>query len=241
MIYRRKTYTIHPEKLDEFNNFFHTYLYPNQLKHGAKLVGRWVNETQNEITATWEYESMDQYEEIEKQIRTSALHQKAKQRREELGNLFLESSQDFLTSTSEPYTYHPPKHIVSAATIILNEANEILLIKGPRRGWEFPGGQVEEGESLHDAAIREAKEESGADVEIVKFCGVFQNVKSSISNNLFLAKYVGGELTTSSESLEVGFFPTEKALNMVTWKNFRQRMEYCLSEEHHPFYVAFNQ
>ncbi|MFP3472453.1 NIPSNAP family protein, partial [Micrococcus sp. SIMBA_144] len=59
MIYRRKTYTIQPEKLDEFNEFFHTYLYPNQLKHGAKLVGRWVNETQNEITATWQYESMN--------------------------------------------------------------------------------------------------------------------------------------------------------------------------------------
>ncbi|MCA0173923.1 NUDIX hydrolase [Bacillus sp. RAR_GA_16] len=131
--------------------------------------------------------------------------------------------------------------MLSAATIILNEEKEILLIKGPRRGWEFPGGQVEEGESLHNAAIREAKEESGADIEIIKFCGVFQNVKSSISNNLFLANYVGGELTTSSESLEVGFFPTEKALHMVTWKNFRQRMEYCLDEEHQPFYVAFNE
>ena len=48
----------------------------------------------------------------------------------------------------------PPKHIVSAATIVLND-QKILLIKGPRRGWEMPGGQVEEGESLMDAAIRE--------------------------------------------------------------------------------------
>jgi 8-oxo-dGTP diphosphatase len=38
----------------------------------------------------------------------------------------------------------PPKHIVSAAAIVINEKNEILLIKGPRRGWEMPGGQVEE-------------------------------------------------------------------------------------------------
>lgn len=35
-----------------------------------------------------------------------------------------------------------PKHIVSAATIVLNSKNEILLIKGPKRGWEMPGGQV---------------------------------------------------------------------------------------------------
>ncbi|MCM3767704.1 NUDIX hydrolase [Neobacillus niacini] len=133
----------------------------------------------------------------------------------------------------------PPKHIVSAATIVLNEKNEILLIKGPRRGWEIPGGQVEEGESLRAAAIRETKEESGIDVEIIKFCGIFQNISESICNTLFLAKPIGGEFTTSSESLEVGFFPLEQALEMVTWTNFRQRIEYGLNDELQPFCVEF--
>ncbi|MBU8733785.1 NUDIX hydrolase [Cytobacillus oceanisediminis] len=133
----------------------------------------------------------------------------------------------------------PPKHIVSAATIVLNEQKEILLIKGPRRGWEMPGGQVEEGESLKDAAIRETKEETGIDIEVLKFCGVYQNVSDSICNTLFLGKPIGGELTTSPESLEVGFFPVKKALEMVTWKNFRQRIEFCLNEKLHPFYIEF--
>jgi 8-oxo-dGTP diphosphatase len=131
------------------------------------------------------------------------------------------------------------KHFVSAATIILNERNEILLIKGPERGWEMPGGVVEEGESLKDAAIRETKEESGIDIEVTKFCGVFQNVSQSICNTLFLGRPIGGELTTTPESLEVGFFPIEVALEMVTFLNFRQRIEFCLNEEHHPFYVDF--
>lgn len=96
-----------------------------------------------------------------------------------------------------------PKHYVSAATIVLNERNEILLLKGPSRGWEMPGGVVEEGESLKDAAVRETKEESGIDV-----------------------RPIGGELTTSPESLDVGFFPVEVALEMVTWRNFRQRIEF---------------
>ncbi|MFL6516799.1 MAG: ADP-ribose pyrophosphatase, partial [Bacillus sp. (in: firmicutes)] len=38
-------------------------------------------------------------------------------------------------------------------------------------------------------------------------------------------------------SLEVGFFPVEEAWEMVTWNNFRQRIEYCLNEKLHPFYV----
>jgi 8-oxo-dGTP diphosphatase len=132
-----------------------------------------------------------------------------------------------------------PKHIVSAAAIVLNEKNELLLIKGPKRGWEMPGGQVEEGESLTDAVIRETKEESGIDIEVIKFCGIYQNIEESICNTLFLGKPIGGELTTSSESLEVGFYRLEEALEMVTWNNFRQRIEYCLNEKHHPFYIGF--
>ncbi|CAN7398927.1 NUDIX domain-containing protein [Paenibacillus sp. LjRoot153] len=134
-----------------------------------------------------------------------------------------------------------PKHFLSAAAIVLNEHNEILLIRGPERGWEMPGGVVEEGESLKHAAIRETKEESGIDIEVTKFCGVFQNVTQSICNTLFLGRPVGGELTTSSESLEVGFFPIEIALEMVTFLNFRQRIALCLDEANHPFYVDFSE
>lgn len=139
----------------------------------------------------------------------------------------------------EQNIFIPPKHIVSAATIVLNEEKEILLINGPWRGWEMPGGQVEEGESLKDAAIRETKEETGIDIEVIKFCGIFQNVNKSICNTLFLGKPIGGKLTTSSESLEVGFYPIEQALKMVTVGNFRQRIEYCLDESSHPFYIEF--
>jgi len=133
----------------------------------------------------------------------------------------------------------PPMHILSAAAVVLNEHGEILLIKGPRRGWEMPGGQVEEGESLKEATVREVKEETGIEVEVVKFCGVFQNVGDSICNTLFLAKAIGGIETTSAESLEVGYYPVAEALEMVTWKNFRQRIEYCLNDTTHPFYIEF--
>ena len=103
----------------------------------------------------------------------------------------------------------------------------------------MPGGQVEEGESLKEAAIRETKEETGMDIEVLKFCGIFQNVETSICNTLFLAKPVGGTLTTSPESLEVGYYPIEQALEMVTFMNFRQRIECSLDESTHPFYIEF--
>ena len=140
-------------------------------------------------------------------------------------------------NTSQIYT--PSKHFVSAATIVLNDQKEILLIKGPMRGWEMPGGIVEEGESLKNAAIRETKEESGIDIEVLKFCGIFQNVGKSICNTLFLAKPIGGKLTTSAESLEVDYFPIDQALNMITIESFRQRIEYCIDSSKQPFYVEF--
>ncbi|NGQ96812.1 hypothetical protein G3578_16730 [Brevibacillus sp. SYP-B805] len=103
MIYRRKTYRILPEKYEEFNRFFHQYLLPNQRKHGAKLVGRWVTENRDEIVAIWEYQDMRHYEEIEEKIRRDDLHSQAQQRRQELGELVIESRQDFMTATG---TYH---------------------------------------------------------------------------------------------------------------------------------------
>ncbi len=44
-------------------------------------------------------------------------------------------------------------------------------------------------------------------------------------------------LTTSEESTEVGFFPVDTALDMITYGNFRQRIEMCLDEERQPFCV----
>jgi len=134
---------------------------------------------------------------------------------------------------------NPPKHIVSAAAITVNNKGEILLIRGPQRGWEMPGGQVEEGESLANAAIRETKEESGVDIEIIRFCGIFQNVSRSICNTVFLAKPIGGQPIKTDESLETGYYSVDDAMKMITWGYFRQSVEYCLRETNEPFYVEF--
>jgi 8-oxo-dGTP diphosphatase len=132
-----------------------------------------------------------------------------------------------------------PKHVVAAGAVVLNDEDKILLIRGPRRGWEQPGGNVEEGESIRDAVIREVKEETGIDIEVVKLCGVYQNLKSGTISTCWLGKAVGGHMQTSSESLEVGFFTVEDALSMVTWTNFAERITKCLDEKEQPFFVPF--
>jgi 8-oxo-dGTP diphosphatase len=132
-----------------------------------------------------------------------------------------------------------PRHVVSAAVSVINDRNELLLVRSPRRGWEIPGGQVELGEPVRDAAIREVEEESGVLIEITGFCGIFQTVTRSICNLLFVGRPVGGQLRTSAESIEVGWHALPNALDRVTWPTFRKRIEMTLDSTGWPFLVEY--
>ena len=60
----------------------------------------------------------------------------------------------------------PPKHIVAASGLIRNASGQVLMVESPKRGWEFPSGQVEEGESLIRALQRETIEETGVTIRL---------------------------------------------------------------------------
>ena len=120
-------------------------------------------------------------------------------------------------------------HFVSVAGLVINDSGEILLVKSPRRGWEYPGGLVEPGETLQDALIREIKEESGIEVKITGFIGLCKNIEKDSVNIDFCCKAVGGKLTTSDESTEVMWVNKEKALEMITFPLTRKRLEEMLS------------
>ncbi|PFZ42311.1 cytoplasmic protein [Bacillus wiedmannii] len=77
MFYRRKYYIVKNEFVETFNEHFNTMNLPNQLKHGSRLIGRWMkdnNDGTTEIFAIWEYDSYDQYKDIESKIRNDKIH-----------------------------------------------------------------------------------------------------------------------------------------------------------------------
>lgn len=115
-------------------------------------------------------------------------------------------------------------HLVSVAALVTNEKDEILLVKSPWRGWEYPGGLIEPGESFEAALRREVREESGVEIEITGFVGICKNVERNIVNIDFTARYVSGELTTSEESTEVGWFTEEEAMEMITFPLTKKRL-----------------
>ncbi|TFB15018.1 cytoplasmic protein [Filobacillus milosensis] len=77
MFYRRKFYIVKNEFVEVFNAHLNENNLPNQLKHGARLVGRWLipnDEATTEIFAIWEYDSYEKYKEIEANVRSDYEH-----------------------------------------------------------------------------------------------------------------------------------------------------------------------
>ncbi len=122
-----------------------------------------------------------------------------------------------------------PNHFVSVAALVTNGRGEILLVKSPRRGWEYPGGLIEPGETFQEALHREVREEAGVEIEITGFVGICKNLERNMVNIDFAAKYLSGELSTSEESTEVMWADPEQAFRLITFPLTRKRLENMLS------------
>ena len=122
-----------------------------------------------------------------------------------------------------------PTHKVSVAGLVTNDEGKILLVNSPWRGWEYPGGLIEPGETFQEALHREIREEAGVEVEITGFVGICKNVEKDIVNIDFTCRYVGGELTTSEESTEVIWATPEEAFQMIAFPLTKKRLQQMLS------------
>ncbi|MEB2281643.1 NUDIX hydrolase [Lysinibacillus xylanilyticus] len=130
------------------------------------------------------------------------------------------------------------KFIITSGAVVLDEHKRILLKKDPYRGWELPGGIVEENENIKNAVVREVKEETGINIDIIEFCGVSQDIKRNICNMWCLGTPLNENLKVSKESLEVGFFSIEDALKLIRNDDFKEELLRCLDKDNHPFFIT---
>ena len=94
-------------------------------------------------------------------------------------------------------------HSVSVAAVIVDDTGRSLLIRRrDNERWEPPGGVLELGEDITTGLRREAREETGLDVEPVALTGVYKNMKRGIVALVFRCKPTGGHLTLNDEVSE---------------------------------------
>ena len=107
--------------------------------------------------------------------------------------------------------FHDPKVAVG---VLIEQEGKLLLTKRnhePKMGeWSFPSGFVDAGEKVEDAAVREAKEETGVDIEIDALLGVYSETGDRTVFIAFAGLVRGGEPQAGEEAIEVAYFDAEQ-------------------------------
>lgn len=120
-----------------------------------------------------------------------------------------------------------PKHIV-AAGMLVERGDEGLLVKTERRGWEFPGGQIEEGESVLDGVIREVREEANIVASADRLVGVYSNLSAHRVIFDFLGSWLSGDARMGEDTLDVAWVQKARAGKMIEHPIYSQRLKQLL-------------
>jgi len=107
--------------------------------------------------------------------------------------------------------YLDPK--VAAGCIAELDSGIVMVRRSIEPGygkWVFPGGYVDRGEKVEEAASREMREESGVEVEVNSLLGVYSYHNRPIVVIVYTGRVTGGTLVAADESLEAATFRPEE-------------------------------
>jgi 8-oxo-dGTP diphosphatase len=139
------------------------------------------------------------------------------------GSAFKEANDQRLT-TNDLFPMRrefPEAPLVGVGAIIIEDSRVVLVRRAhpPLDGeWSIPGGVLEVGELVREAALREAREETGLTVEPGELLGVYDRVLRDVEKRVqyhyvlidFLCRRVAGDLAAASDAAEVRWFTREE-------------------------------
>ena len=139
--------------------------------------------------------------------------------------------------------------VPSVNVVVVNDAGEILMIRrSDNDNWAVPGGAIDLGESVAQAAVRETLEESGIECEITGIIGIYSDPKHVIlytSNGevrqefsiVLTARPLSGQPTPSSESSEVRWVPVSAVSEYTMDRSMRIRINDYLARKESPVVI----
>lgn len=120
----------------------------------------------------------------------------------------------------------PIKRIFSAGGIVVKDGKVLVTQHSKHKGWDFPKGHIEAGESQEQAALREVEEETGVKAEIVEKVGqteyfYYDDGEKAFKTVVFyLMKFLEqGEATTAFEVSGTEWLKPEEVENKLTFKD----------------------
>ena len=137
--------------------------------------------------------------------------------------------------------------LVGCSATIFDETGQKVLLtrRADNHQWCLPGGHMERGETVAETCIREVQEETGLNVEVQQLIGVYSNPNRIIQyadGNMFhlvalnfKVVVVGGELTTSNETTEFGYFSLREIHNMDLLQTHAERIEDAFQQQSQVF------
>jgi len=102
--------------------------------------------------------------------------------------------------------------LVVAVFVFLHKKGTILLVRQDygHQYWSLPGGVVEAGEAIDQAAVREVKEETGLDIHLRRVIGLYSKPGENALAITFEGAALGGELRAGNEILDCRYFATDR-------------------------------
>lgn len=98
--------------------------------------------------------------------------------------------------------------------------------------WDLPGGRLETGEADIECAIREAKEETGLEIEIIRKTGRYYRPLYQDIQHIFIGKIMGGrQIHTGSETVRLEWFPLNKLPLLMVPNRKAQIFDYLRKRE----------
>jgi 8-oxo-dGTP pyrophosphatase MutT (NUDIX family) len=106
--------------------------------------------------------------------------------------------------------------------VVVQDGKVLLQLREDATVWNHPGGAIEPGESLAQAAVREVREETGLEVRLTRLVGIYSRPKWRRGGGhdvTFAARPVGGDLTLAlpDETLDVRFFDPAHLPDRLLW------------------------